>query len=414
MAHLPGNDQSAAFDVLAAERVILEQMSGIANGRERIAQFVRQRRKEHILAQIRLAQRRLRAAPLGNVRVHAHPFANGAARIDEGNCADRKIAPFAVAAPHSMLEHEWFALAHGVEPRVYRRLSILRMHRARPSEALIVVELLSGQRRPAQLFTPHLAFGGIRPQHALHRIHGGAKALLALDERVLRSSLRGGVAKDENHAQELAAVEYRSAGILDGMFSTVAGDQDRVIGESDDGALPQHLGDRAFHGCARVLVQDLEHLIERQAPRSSFRPAGQLLGDAVHEADVAGDIRGNDRISDAAQDRRQILFGAAQPTGVALGDDCHERDQQDRQRTGRRHGELCAMLGLQCRRIADRQQAFFFALHLRHEVACRIHGTLSRGRERPGGIEISTLRDSHGFLGEGGTLLRERLEAVGA
>src|ERR1051326_3152514 len=63
-----------------------QQLNGIADRREGIAQFMRKRRQELILAAVRLAQRFFNAMLLGDVGVAAEPAHYTSLLIADGNC----------------------------------------------------------------------------------------------------------------------------------------------------------------------------------------------------------------------------------------------------------------------------------------------------------------------------------------
>ena len=71
-----------------------------------------------------------------------------------------------------------------------------------------------------------------------------------------------------------------------GISVAVARQQHGVVGEPDDRALAQHLASTGLSTVARrLLVDDAKDLVERPAARLALRPAGQRLGDRVHEHD---------------------------------------------------------------------------------------------------------------------------------
>ena len=91
------------------------------------------------------------------------------------------------------------------------------------------------------------------------------------------------------------------------MLRAVARDEQRVVGEPDDHAIPQRPGSRVLRRLPRALVDDPEHLLERRADGVAVRPAGELLGDPVDHRDAACGIRDDHAVADAGQRHAQLL-----------------------------------------------------------------------------------------------------------
>ena len=86
-------------------------------------------------------------------------------------------------------------------------------------------------------------------------------------QRVPGGALLGGIAEHQHHAGDDArVVADRRTAVLDRGFMARLVNQHRVIREPDDASFAQHLGHRAFHRLARLLVDDAEYLFERFAP----------------------------------------------------------------------------------------------------------------------------------------------------
>ena len=86
-------------------------------------------------------------------------------------------------------------------------------------------------------------------------------------QRVLGGAFLGGIAEHQHHAGDGARViADRRAAVLDRGFVARLVNQHRVIRETDDATFAQHLGHRAFHRRARLLVDDAEDFVERFAP----------------------------------------------------------------------------------------------------------------------------------------------------
>src|SRR6185312_544853 len=94
---------------------------------------------------------------------------------------------------------------------------------------------------------------------------------------------------------------YRRATVVDRNAPAVARDQNRVIGQPDDAAGLEHLGDRVLHGRPGVFVDDPKDLLERLIFRRFARPTGQPLGHGVEENYTAGDVGDYDGIANALQ-----------------------------------------------------------------------------------------------------------------
>ena len=111
----------------------------------------------------------------------------------------------------------------------------------------------------------------------------------------------GDVAEDEDDANHLAgAVADGSAAVVDADLFAFSGDEEGVVGKADDGAEAAHLVDGIFDSLAGLFVEDGEDFVEGFAASFVFVPAGKLLGDEVHEDDVAIGVAGDDRVADAA------------------------------------------------------------------------------------------------------------------
>ena len=80
------------------------------------------------------------------------------------------MAPFPIAAAHAVLEDEGGPLPDRFVPGIDRRLGVVGMNRARPSEPFVLFAALPGQRSPARLLAAHLSGRIVRPDHALYGI----------------------------------------------------------------------------------------------------------------------------------------------------------------------------------------------------------------------------------------------------
>ena len=145
---------------------------------ERIAQFVRERGEEFVLALIGQVQCFGRERGLGDVDVHPDPFAQRAAGLDHGHRADRELAPGSVAPLYPVLEGEQALFGHRFAPGIDRRLRVFRVHGCGPAEAAVFGFGLTGEGCPARLCARHAAVGVVGPHHA-DGLDRGAEALIA-------------------------------------------------------------------------------------------------------------------------------------------------------------------------------------------------------------------------------------------
>ena len=117
------------------------------------------------------------------------------------------------------------------------------------------------------------------------------------------------VVKDEHHTCDRAVRRANGRGTVgNGALRAILGDQDGVVGQSDDGALAQHPADRVFAGFERALVGNAENLVQRFCTSLRLEPAGEILGDPVHLFDLPLGIRRDDGIANAVQRGAELLL----------------------------------------------------------------------------------------------------------
>src|SRR5207248_298757 len=110
------------------------------------------------------------------------------------------------------------------------------------------------------------------------------------------------VAEYEDHpADRPRIVPDRSGTIFDDGLVAVPGDEHRVIGDPHGVPSLQRPLDRALGRLPRALFEDGEDLFEHMPRRLPGRPAGELLGDVVHEGDTAVGIGRDDGVADARE-----------------------------------------------------------------------------------------------------------------
>ncbi len=123
------------------------------------------------------------------------------------------------------------------------------------------------------------------------------------------------VTEDEDHApQHSPGVTDRGGAVVNGAFRSVLGDEDRVVRQPDDPALPQHFLDGVLDRLAGMLVHDAEYFFERSPRPLLLRPAGQGHGDFVQRCDPAFAVGRDDGIAHAGErhpEKFLPLLGAA-------------------------------------------------------------------------------------------------------
>ena len=141
-----------------------------------------------------------------------------------------------------------------------------------------------------------------------------AELLLAGPQGLLGAAPLGDVAEHQHAAGDAAVgAAHRRGAVVDRPLGAVAGDQDGVVGEADDGAFAQRPQGRIVDRLARVLVDDAEDLVEGAAGRVVARPAGEALGDGVQRHDPGGGVGHDDAVPDRLQRRAQPLGFEAMP-----------------------------------------------------------------------------------------------------
>ena len=96
-------------------------------------------------------------------------------------------------------------------------------------------------------------------------------------------------------------VADRGGTVVNGSFRAVFGDEQRVVRQPDDHALPQGSDGGALDRLATLFIDDLEDGLQWTARRLSLRPAGQEFSDRVQEGDPPVGIGGDDRIANAGE-----------------------------------------------------------------------------------------------------------------
>jgi len=132
------------------------------------------------------------------------------------------------------------------------------------------------------------------------RQHNGTTALVLHGKRRLRHGDRlaghevtqlgvlaarlGDVAEHQDHAEDPPLlIANRRGAVVDRDLRTILAPEHSMVGEADDLAVAEHLGDRVLDALAGGLVDDVEDLLERAALGVFARPSGELNGHRVHE-----------------------------------------------------------------------------------------------------------------------------------
>ena len=114
-------------------------------------------------------------------------------------------------------------------------------------------------------------------------------------------------------------VPDRGGAVVDGPLGAVPGDQERVVGQADDHALPQRPEGGVLDLPAGLLVDDAEDRGEGLARRLGGGPARERLGDRVQRRDPALGVGDEDGIADAGEGGPQLLPLPDGLVGVGLG-----------------------------------------------------------------------------------------------
>src|SRR5439155_15648839 len=94
------------------------------------------------------------------------------------------------------------------------------------------------------------------------RFHDGGEPLQAL----LRPATRGDIAEDQDGPEDAAGIVVDgSCAVVDGAAGAVPRYDDGVIGKSDDRAVTERAGHRAFDATPGMLVHDHEDVVEAAA-----------------------------------------------------------------------------------------------------------------------------------------------------
>ena len=143
------------------------------------------------------------------------------------------------------------------------------------------------------------------------RVHERLEVVALVDERLLGGPLDGLVAEHEHDAVDAAfAVEDRRAAVGDGKIGAVASEQRGVVLQERGLAVAQHAPHRALDPLARLLVHDVEDLLDGAAEGLGERPAGQRLGGGVQGHDPPCGVGRDDAVADAHQHGAVALLGA--------------------------------------------------------------------------------------------------------
>src|SRR6185369_13046254 len=94
-------------------------------------------------------------------------------------------------------------------------------------------------------------------------------------------------------------IDDGSGAVVDRHLRAIPTDEDSVIGQPHDDTGGEDIGDRILDGLTRRLVDDRKDIDEVPAAGVGLCPAGEDLGDGIHEHDATAVIGSDDRIPDA-------------------------------------------------------------------------------------------------------------------
>ena len=197
---------------------------------------------------------------------------------------------------------------------------------------------LGGQAQLPPVLAPHC--GGIEaqrpgtpvadghvaalPVHEIDVVHRGGED--ARQELGLSPDFRLGplpladISEDQDGPDDPPGrVPDRGRTVVDGPLGAVPGDQDGVVGQADDGPLPQRPEGGVLDLQAGPLVDDTEDRGEGLARRLGRGPARERLGDRVQRRDPALGVGDEDGIADAGEGDPQLLPLPDGLLGVRLG-----------------------------------------------------------------------------------------------
>ena len=171
----------------------LQQLGRIANRRQRIAQLVRQRRQELILAPVRLAQRIFGMFQAADIQVDAGPASDLAVVVANRHALGQYRVILAVGPAHAVVSIPVAAAANAFAPRFGGCRQVIRMQHLHPSGARA---LLLRQPEQAQELLAGIGVAALRianPYAVVDRLADRAIQLLALAQCLLGQLLGGHV-----------------------------------------------------------------------------------------------------------------------------------------------------------------------------------------------------------------------------
>ncbi len=131
--------------------------------------------------------------------------------------------------------------------------------------------------------------------------------------RLFGRSALGHVAEDQHRPDGRSRiVPDRCGAVVDRPLFPVPGNENRVVRHPNHSPLPQGSDGGVLDWLPSSFVDDLEDLGQRSPDGLVLRPAGQGLGDAVHECHAGLHIGADHRVADARQRNSQPLRPLAQ------------------------------------------------------------------------------------------------------
>ena len=149
---------------------------------------------------------------------------------------------------------------------------------------------------------PDVKLGVEDEERLSHRRHDALGVFPGRLDSQLGLPTFGDIAKDEDHADDMAAVILDGGGtVVDGPLAAVAGDEEGMVAEPDGQPSLDDDPDRLFDGLPRRLVDDAKDLLDLLPGRLGERPSSQRLGDGIKVVHAAVGIGGDDAIADGRE-----------------------------------------------------------------------------------------------------------------
>ena len=103
-------------------------------------------------------------------------------------------------------------------------------------------------------------------------------------------------------------IAYRSTGVGDRALGAVSRNESRMIRQPDDDALLQHACHGVLDERSRVLVDDVEHVLDGSVPSLFLLPSSEAFRDGIEPRHPRTLVRRDDTVADAVESRRKAGF----------------------------------------------------------------------------------------------------------